>query len=70
MFGISTEFDSTISIISEWMPMGNAYNYVQNTENDPRPLLEDIANGLYYLHDHELGPIVHEDLKGVSMLGL
>ncbi|KAI6130668.1 kinase-like domain-containing protein [Pisolithus croceorrhizus] len=57
MFGISSEFDATISIISEWMSLGNAHNY-----------LEDIANGLYYLHSHELGPIVHGDLKGVSML--
>ncbi|KAI6148903.1 hypothetical protein BKA82DRAFT_3415934 [Pisolithus tinctorius] len=38
LFGISTEFDSTISIISEWMPMGDAHTYVQNTANDPRPL--------------------------------
>ncbi|KAI6097182.1 kinase-like domain-containing protein [Pisolithus sp. B1] len=65
MFGISTEFNSTLSIISEWMPLGNAHNYVQNTENDPRPLLEDIASGLYYLHSHELG-LVHGDLRGVN----
>ncbi|KAI6130747.1 kinase-like domain-containing protein [Pisolithus croceorrhizus] len=68
MLGISTEFDSTISIISEWMPLGNAHDYVKNTEHDPRPLLEGIASGLYYLHSHELG-VVHGDLEGVSMLG-
>ncbi|KAI6116504.1 kinase-like domain-containing protein, partial [Pisolithus sp. B1] len=70
MFGISTEFDSTISIISEWMPLGNAHDYVKNTEHDPRPLvgsaLKDIASGLYYLHSHELG-VVHGDLKGASI---
>ncbi|KAI6149064.1 kinase-like domain-containing protein [Pisolithus thermaeus] len=67
MLGISTEFDSTISIISEWMPLGNAHDYVKNTEHDPRPLLEDIASGLCYLHSHELG-VVHGDLKGVNVL--
>ncbi|KAI6013818.1 kinase-like domain-containing protein [Pisolithus marmoratus] len=67
MFGISTEFDSTVSIISEWMPLGNAYSYVQKTENDPRPLLQDIASGLYYLHSHKLR-IVHGDLKGLNVL--
>lgn len=68
MLGISTEFNSTLSIISEWMPLGNAHSYVQNIENDPRPLLEDIASGLYYLHNHELGPIVHGNLKGSNVL--
>ncbi|KIN92659.1 hypothetical protein M404DRAFT_109674, partial [Pisolithus tinctorius Marx 270] len=28
----------------------------------------DIANGLYYLHSHELGPVVHGDLKGPNVL--
>ncbi|KAI6010019.1 kinase-like domain-containing protein, partial [Pisolithus marmoratus] len=70
MLGISTEFDSTVSIISEWMPLGNAHTYVQNTANDPRPLLEDIASGLCYLHNYTSppGPIVHGDLKGLNVL--
>ncbi|KAI6006155.1 hypothetical protein EDC04DRAFT_2783590, partial [Pisolithus marmoratus] len=87
LLGISTEFDLTISIISEWIPLDNAHDYVQNIVNDPRPLvsqvyvvrftllgfpvkLEGIASGLYYLHSHELGPMVHGDLTGVSILGL
>lgn len=68
MFGISKDFECAISIISEWMPMGNAYDYVQNTNNDPRPLLRDIASGLGYLHGHELGQVVHGDLKGLNVL--
>ncbi|KAI6042231.1 kinase-like domain-containing protein [Pisolithus marmoratus] len=70
MLGISTEFESTVSIISEWMPFGNAYDYVQDAENDPRPLLKDIASGLCYLHNYisPPGPIVHGDLKGVNVL--
>ncbi|KAI6000345.1 kinase-like domain-containing protein [Pisolithus orientalis] len=50
------------------MSLGNAYTYVQATENDPRPLLEDIASGLYYLHSHDLGPVIHGDLKGPNVL--
>ncbi|KAI5990177.1 kinase-like domain-containing protein [Pisolithus albus] len=68
MLGFSTEFDFTVSIISDWMPLGNAHDYVQNTEHDPRPLLKDLANGLYYLHGHELGPIIHGDPKGYNVM--
>ncbi|KAI6040917.1 hypothetical protein EDC04DRAFT_2893689 [Pisolithus marmoratus] len=68
MLGISTDFDSTIPIISEWMPLGSAHTYVQNTENDPRPLLQDIASGLHYLHSHVLGPVVHGDVKGLNVM--
>jgi len=39
MLGISTEFGFTISIVSDWLEMGDAYTYVQNKENDPRPLV-------------------------------
>ena len=39
MLGISTEFDSTISIVSDWLEMGDAHTYVQIKENDPRPLV-------------------------------
>ncbi|KAI6014913.1 hypothetical protein PISMIDRAFT_687935 [Pisolithus microcarpus 441] len=68
MIGISTEFGSTISIVSDWMALGNSHSYIQNVENDPRPLLLDIASGLYYLHSHPLGPIFHGDLKGLNVL--
>ncbi|KAG6331543.1 hypothetical protein ID866_7543 [Astraeus odoratus] len=73
MHGISTEFGSTISIVSDWMGMGDARAYVQNNENDPCPLvssrtLMDIAAGVVYLHGHILGPIVHSDLKGLNVV--
>lgn len=28
----------------------------------------DIVRGLFYLHNHVLGPIIHGDLKGASPL--
>ncbi|KAI6044175.1 WD40 repeat-like protein [Pisolithus marmoratus] len=68
MVGISTEFGSTISIVSDWMALGDAHCYVQYKENDPSPLLMDIASGLYYLHSHPMGPIFHGDLKGFNVL--
>ncbi|KAI6044480.1 WD40 repeat-like protein [Pisolithus marmoratus] len=64
MIGISTEFGSTISIVSHWMALGDAHSYVKNEENDPRPLV----TGCTYLHSHSLGPIFHGDLKGVSIV--
>ncbi|KAI6151690.1 hypothetical protein BKA82DRAFT_3949481, partial [Pisolithus tinctorius] len=66
LLGITTEFDSTVSIISPWMQNGNAHNYVQDTTVDPRPLIMGIARGLHYLHNYVPRSIFHGDLKGVS----
>ncbi|KIM54861.1 hypothetical protein SCLCIDRAFT_30817 [Scleroderma citrinum Foug A] len=68
LLGITTKFDQTISIVSAWMTLGNAYDYVQNMEVDPRPLLVGIATGLQYLHSHKPNPIYHGDLKGLNVL--
>ncbi|KAI6131328.1 kinase-like domain-containing protein, partial [Pisolithus thermaeus] len=71
MLGISAEFDSTISIISEWIPLGNAHDHSRRIVHLLHRLTyffsSDIANGLYYLHSHELR-VVHGDLKGVNVL--
>ena len=37
--GITTRFDHSISIISEWTGMKNAHQYIQNTKIDPCPLV-------------------------------
>ncbi|KAG6336079.1 hypothetical protein ID866_3005, partial [Astraeus odoratus] len=63
LLGITFKFDYTVSMVSAWMSNGNACEYVQNASVDPRPLLSDIAKGLYYLHSHE-PPVYHGDLKG------
>ncbi|KAG6332549.1 hypothetical protein ID866_6540 [Astraeus odoratus] len=68
LLGIVTTFDDSISIISEWMEKGNAHEYVQDRDVDPRPLILDIAKGLEYLHGHKQGPIYHGDLKGSNVL--
>ncbi|KAG6328311.1 hypothetical protein ID866_10778 [Astraeus odoratus] len=68
MFGVVTKFDFAVSFVSEWADKGNAFDYIQNTDKDPRPLLLDITRGLHYLHNHEDGPIVHGDLRGRNVL--
>lgn len=68
LLGITTKFDSTISIVSKWMSNGTAHDYVQNPEVDPRPLLLGVARGLDYLHNRSPNTVYHGDLKGVSFL--
>lgn len=68
LLGFVTEFDDTLSMVSEWMAKGNAYQYVQDQSVDPRPLLLDIAKGLTYLHTRESGAIYHGNLKGFNVL--
>ncbi|KIM69964.1 hypothetical protein SCLCIDRAFT_494998 [Scleroderma citrinum Foug A] len=67
ILGIVTEF-SGISMVTPWRERGNANDYVQDVNVDPRPLLRGIANGLSYLHSHNPGPIVHGNLKGTNVL--
>ncbi|KAI6101175.1 kinase-like domain-containing protein [Pisolithus sp. B1] len=38
LLGITTDFDSTMSIVSPWMERGDARRYVQDIAIDPRPL--------------------------------
>ncbi|KAL4064746.1 kinase-like domain-containing protein [Scleroderma yunnanense] len=66
--GFTTVFDDSVSLVSPWQEMGNAHDYVQNHEVDPRPLLLGIARGLNYLHSRALGPIIYGDLKGYNIL--
>ena len=39
LLGVTTAFDHTISIVSPLMSRGNAYDYLQNLDVDPRPLV-------------------------------
>ncbi|KAL4068485.1 kinase-like domain-containing protein [Scleroderma yunnanense] len=68
LLGITTIPNRMVSIVTEWMPRGNAHDYVQATTVDPRPLIVGIARGLFYLHSHVSGPIIHGDLKGMNVL--
>ncbi|KAI5999123.1 kinase-like domain-containing protein [Pisolithus albus] len=68
LLGITTKFDRTISIVSKWMSNGNAHDYVQNIEVDPRPLILGIARGLDYLHSRTPNPVYHGDLKGLNVV--
>ncbi|KAG6331709.1 hypothetical protein ID866_7382 [Astraeus odoratus] len=68
LLGITTEVDFTVSMVSRWQGRGNARDHVQDTAIDPRLLIQGIANGLEYLHNHKYGKVVHGDLKGVNVL--
>lgn len=39
LLGITTKFDETVSMVTEWMERGNAHHYVQDVAVDPRPLV-------------------------------
>ncbi|KAG6331160.1 hypothetical protein ID866_7926 [Astraeus odoratus] len=38
-FGITTQLNFTVSLVSQWMYNGNAHDYVQDVTVDPRPLV-------------------------------
>ncbi|KAG6329797.1 hypothetical protein ID866_9292 [Astraeus odoratus] len=61
VFGIVTKFDFAVSFVSKWMPKGNAYDYVQDTSIDPRPLVR--LDTLYACQE-----ILHGDLRGRNVL--
>ncbi|KAG6332469.1 hypothetical protein ID866_6619 [Astraeus odoratus] len=67
LLGITTVFDDTISIVSPLMSRGNAFQYVQDPNNDPRPLVLGLARALGYLHSRAQ-PIIHGDIKGSNVL--
>lgn len=66
LFGVAT-IDDRLSTVTELMVRGDANNYVQDPQVDPRPLLLGIACGLHYLHDHPLGPMYHGDVRGCNV---
>ncbi|KAG6333274.1 hypothetical protein ID866_5816 [Astraeus odoratus] len=68
LFGVTTRFDYAASIVVKWMPNGSAFDYVQNRDVDPRPLLFGVIRGLHYLHSHVSAPILHGDLRGKSVM--
>lgn len=68
VLGITTEFDSTLSIVSPWMEKGNAHDYVKDVTNDPCSLMRGIAQGLHYLHTRQGGAVFHGDLKASNVL--
>lgn len=39
LLGITTDFDSTVSMVCRWAEQGTAQYYVQNKAVDPRPLV-------------------------------
>ncbi|KAG6329097.1 hypothetical protein ID866_9992 [Astraeus odoratus] len=67
IYGVATEFDFTMALVSEWQNHGNAAEYVRNSEIDPRPLLIGVAKALHYLHHQLPTPIIHGDLRGKNI---
>ncbi|KAF9781287.1 kinase-like domain-containing protein [Thelephora terrestris] len=65
---IAVDIDSQTgqcSMISELMVNGNIRDYIRHKSANRHRLLEDVAAGLCYLHEHD---IVHGDLKGNNIL--
>ncbi|KIM53495.1 hypothetical protein SCLCIDRAFT_31840 [Scleroderma citrinum Foug A] len=68
LIGITTQFDLTVSVISLWKEKGDARHYVMDKSVDPRPLIQDSASGLCYLHNRSPSPLYHGDVKGLNVL--
>lgn len=65
LLGITTDYEQTVSLVTNWVDKGNSHDYVQDQTVDPRPLLVGIARGLQYLHNQ---PTIHGDVKGFNVL--
>lgn len=39
LLGITTDYEQTVSLVTNWMDKGNAHDYVQDQTVDPRPLV-------------------------------
>jgi len=62
-----------VAVVSPLMSQGHAFDYVQNPDIDPCPLVYShlvLANGLHYLRTYQQGTVTHGDSKGVGTLVL
>jgi len=48
--GITTDFEVSISLVSKWMTMSTAHDYVQDKTVDPRPLVGSDTTSLQPTH--------------------
>jgi len=39
LLGVTTDYEQTLSLVTDWMDKGNAHDYVQDQTVDPRPLV-------------------------------
>ena len=52
LVGITTQFDSKISLVSKWMENGNAHEYVQSVDVDPTSSLLVCRNTSHFPDDN------------------
>ncbi|KAJ7191688.1 kinase-like protein, partial [Mycena pura] len=68
LFGITYDFGTSLSMVSPWLPNGTLDSYLKSGvpgRNAFRPLLQDTANGLAYLHSQD---VIHGDLHPANIL--
>ncbi|KZT54907.1 kinase-like protein, partial [Calocera cornea HHB12733] len=69
LYGVSRGDPWTLTLVSPWMEDGDLLRYLRDHPNSHRAvLIQDILQGLHYMHTELNPPIAHGDLKANNIL--